>query len=202
MSKKKDKVLEELEEELSELEDKEQEKVGKLEKQEEEKKIKELEKENKLLNKKLEEMKMTLANTQHQYMDLKTDFDNFQRRMEEDAGTRRDQIKIDFFRKALPIFDDIFQWLENTPDNIVEDKWYEGFSLVWKNIQNFLSNYNIAIIPTVWTELDEKFHEAISVVPGKSKDKWKIIQEIKKWYYIESDGKKEVILPAKVIISG
>ena len=205
MTKKEDKILEELEEELSELEEKEQLETEELEEQKwvvEQAKIEELEKENKVLTKKLDEMKMILANTQHQYMDLKTDFDRFQTRMENDVVSRKNQIKIDFFKKALPVFDDIFQGLENTPDTIIEDKWYEWFSLVWKNIQNFLSAYDIKIIPTVWVELDENMHEAISAIPGKEEDKWKVIQEIKKWYYMEVEGIKKVILPAKVIISG
>ena|GEM_PF-3364396 len=109
MSKKEDKVLEELEEELAELEAKDKEELVELEESEDKAKLEDLEKENKVLTKKLEEMKMTLANTQHQYVELKTDFDSFQRRMEQDTGARRDQIKIDFFKKALPVFDDIFQ---------------------------------------------------------------------------------------------
>jgi len=70
-----------------------------------------------------------------------------------------------------------------------------------KKLSSFLETHKIEIVETIWKDVNELHHEVIWTIPVEDeKQKWKIIQEVTKWYVIEKSSGKKVLLPAKVII--
>jgi len=162
------------------------------------KELEKLKEENKKLNKQLEEKDEILKNTQLQYLTLKNDFDLLTRRMKENELKLKDEILEKTILKFLPIFEDFMKSYEHLPEEFKEHKWTEWLSLINKKLNNFLQEYNIEIIKTVWEEVDDNLHEIIWVEPSDEKNK--VIKEITKGYLIKKWDDIKVLKPAKVIV--
>jgi len=164
------------------------------------KKIEELEKENKKLEKDLKEKEEILKNTQLQYLQLKNDFDSFSRRVSENEQKMKQEIFEKTILKFIPILEDFIKSYEHLPEEFKNHKWTEWLSIINKKIWKFLEDNKIEIIDTSW-DINEEHHEIIWVNPVEDEEKkWKIIQEVTKWYIVNYGDKKKVLLPAKVII--
>ena len=165
-----------------------------------EEKIKSLEKENQKLKKDLQEKEEILKNTQLQYLQLKNDFDSFSRRVSENEQKMKQEIFEKTVLKFIPILEDFMKSYEHLPENFKEHKWTEWLSLIHKKLWKFLEEHKIEIIDTSW-DVNEEHHEIIWVNPVEDEEKkWKIIQEVTKWYIVDYWDNKKVLQPAKVII--
>jgi len=165
-----------------------------------EKELEKLKQENEKLKKKLADSEEILKNTQLQYVQLKNEFDAYQRRIQ----AQQQKLKQEAFEKVildiLPILELFLQSYEHLPEEFKEHKWTEGLAIINKKISQFLENSGIEVIPTVGETPDEILHEIIHVQEVPEDKKWKIIQEVKKWYILKTPDGKKVLLPAKVVI--
>ena len=163
------------------------------------KEIEQLSQENTKLLEEIDKLKEILSNTQSQYIGLKNDFDLFQNKIKVEEKEKEFKLLVDIFKRLLPVLNDVFVLWTNVPKQIKENKWFEWYLIIEKKLQDFLKNFNINVIPTVWNSIDEQLHEIVWVVNWNKK--WQIVQEVQKWYYIKNNWEKLVILPAKVIVS-
>jgi len=161
----------------------------------------ELKEENEKLNKKIKELEEILANSQIQYVSLKNEFDAYQKRIKDNEEKFKQAIFEKTILEIIPILELFMESYKHLPEEFKKHKWTEWLDIINKKILTFLENKWIEIIPTVWNEADENIHEIIHIqeVDDKNK-KWKIIQEIKKWYVIKTKNWKKVLLPAKVVV--
>ena len=169
--------------------------IAKLKKENEE-----LKEKNEKLKKKISDMEEILKNTQVQYLSLKNEFDAYQRRQELQRKKLEQQTFEKIILKVLPILELFLISYEHLPEEFKEHKWTEGIDIVNKKIKQFLDEHNIEIIPTVWQQPDETKHEIIQIQEVDDKNKWKIIQEVKKGYILKTDEWEKVLIPAKVIL--
>ena len=160
----------------------------------------ELKNENEKLRKKLQDMEEILKNTQVQYLSLKNEFDAYQRRQQMQQKKLEQQTFEKVILKVLPILELFLVSYEHLPEEFKDHKWTEGINIVNKKIQQFLQDHKIELIPTVWEEPDETKHEIIQVQEVDWENKWKIVQEVKKWYILKTDEWEKVLIPAKVIL--
>jgi len=159
-----------------------------------------LKKENEKLKKELKEKEEILKNTQLQYLQLKNDFDSFTRRVKENEQKMKQEIFEKTLLKFIPILEDFMKSYEHLPEEFKDHKWTEGLVLINKKLWKFLEDNKIEIIDTSG-ELNEEHHEVIWVNPVEDEEKkWKIIQEVTKWYIVNYGDNKKVLIPAKVII--
>jgi len=200
-NQKKDNSIKDLEKELqNEIQKNEKDELLKQIKKLEEQK-KQLQIENEKMKKELEEKKEILANTQVQYISIKNEFDAYQRRtMQQQKNLERDIFE-KLIIKLLPILELFLISYEHLPNEFKNNKWADWLNIINKKILQFLKDYNIEIIPTIWEIVDELKHEIVWVKKVEDKEKkWIIIQEIKKWYVIKYPEQEKVLIPAKVII--
>ena len=191
--KKQEKDVKELEQELqNELENV---RIEELKEQ-----IKKLEEEKEKLERKLKEQEEITKNTQLQYLTLKNDFNSFTNRVKEQEKKMKDEIFEKIILKLLPTIELMMLSYETLPDEFKNHKWTEWLTILHKKILSLLEELNISIIPTVWEEIDEEKHEIIWTKPWDEKNKWKIVEEVKKWYLIKYQDKAKVLQPAKVLI--
>jgi len=165
-----------------------------------EKELEKLKQENEKLKRKLADSEEILKNTQLQYVQLKNEFDAYQRRIQ----AQQQKLKQEAFEKVilnvLPILELFLQSYDHLPEEFKEHKWTEGLTIINKKISQFLENSGIEIIPTIGETPDETMHEIIHVQEVPEDKKWKIIQEVKKWYILKTTDWKKVLTPAKVVI--
>jgi molecular chaperone GrpE len=100
----------------------------------------------------------------------------------------------------LPILELFEVSYDHIPDEFKKHKWTEGLDIINKKIMNFLKENNIEIIPTIDEDVNEELHEVIWIQNTSEDKKWKIIQEVKKWYILKTKDWTKVLQPAKVII--
>lgn len=139
--------------------------------------------------------------SQFDYINLKTDFDRYQRQMQDAQKVSHTESLITVVKKFLPFLEDLRKSLENITDDHQNDPLTKGVHMIYEKFLKTLEHMHIKVIPSVWELPDSFFHEPVSVQSVEDvKMKWKIIQEFERWFVYEYDGQKKVIIPAKVIV--
>jgi len=122
------------------------------------------------------------------------DFQNLERRTKSSIDVAVN-LKIDnFMVKFLNIYDDFVRAKEvmsNEKTNL------EGLESILKNMDSFLTEYNVTPIESLGEIFDPNLHEAINVIEDSTLDENTITKEIRKGYI----SRERVIRPALVEIS-
>lgn len=187
MSKKKDKKIEEPQEEA--VNTKPQEETENQPKEEEKKEETEQPKEEDPCVK----LSQQLTEWQDKYARLSAEFDNYRKRTLKEkmelvtGGSEKAVLAI------LPAVDD----LERAVANIKDENLKEGTSLILKKMMDALKSLSVEKIDAIGKELDVELHNAIAKFPAqKEEDKGKIIDVVKNGYRL---GEK-VIRHAEVVV--
>jgi molecular chaperone GrpE len=191
------KNIKENDKELNELKEKLEKEVSSKKCEEE---LSLLEKENEKLKKQLQEKEEIIKNTQLQYISLKNEFDAFTNRVKQQEEKTKQELFEKNILAILPILELFEVSYDHIPDEFKNHKWTEWLDIINKKIMNFLKENNIEVIPTIGQEVDETLHEVIWMQNASEENKWKIIQEVKKWYILKTKDWTRVLQPAKVVI--
>lgn len=154
-----------------------------------------------LLEKEKSEFLEITKRVQYDYLNLKTDFDRFQRISTEKEKTMEADSLVKHFKKILPVLDQLKVSLTHVDQEKANDPFVLGVKMVYDNILKALEGLWIKPIPALWLEPDSFFHEPLSTIPVDDKKmKGKIVQEFQQGFYLEKDWEKTVILASKVVI--
>jgi molecular chaperone GrpE len=138
---------------------------------------------------------------QYDYLNLKTDFDRFQRISADKEKSMESDSLVKHFKKVLPVLDQLKVSLSHIDEEKVNDPFVIGVRMVYDNMLKALEGLWIKPIPALGLEPDSFFHEPLSTMPVESKKmKGKIVQEFQQGFYLEKNGQKTVILTSKVVI--
>ena len=130
------------------------------------------------------------------YLRLVAEFDNFKRR---NAKERIELIQTagkDVIISLLEVMDDCDRaekQLTET-DDITAQK--EGVQLVFNKFRNTLQARGLKAMQSINTEFDVEKHEAITEIEVEKKMKGKVVDEVKKGYYLND----KIIRFAKVVV--
>ena len=153
------------------------------------------------LEKEKTEMTEITKRVQYDYLNLKTDFERFQRISAEKEKSMESDSLVKHFKEVLPVLNQLKVSLAHVDDEKAKDPFVLGVKMVYDNILKALEGLGIKPIPALGLEPDSFFHEPLSTIPVDNKKmKGKIIQEFQQGFYLEKDGKKAVILISKVVI--
>ena len=153
------------------------------------------------LEKEKSEMTEITKRIQYDYLNLKTDFERFQRISAEKEKALEADSLVKHFKKVLPVLDQLKTSLNHVDADKANDPFVAGVKMVYDNILKALEGLGIKPIPALGLEPDSFFHEPLSTMPVEDKKmKGKIVQEFQQGFYLEKDGQKTVILTSKVVI--
>ncbi len=79
----------------------------------------------------------------------------------------------DLVGKLLPVLDDFDRAIENAPETIREDSWFEGIELVQRKMLGILDNLNVKEIEAVGQPFDPNYHDALAQEPS---DEYEVAQ--------------------------
>lgn len=127
----------------------------------------------------------------------RADFSNFRKRIDRERGELRAQIAADTISRMLPVFDDLQRALENVPDDIKDNEWFQGFELIGKKFSAVLDNYGIETINPLGEPFDHNFHEAIGSEDSEEYESGTVIDVLQTGY--KMNGK--CIRPAMVRVA-
>ncbi len=131
------------------------------------------------------------------WMRGQAEFANARKRMDKQRTQTYQNALASLAGKILPAIDDLDRAVENVPQSVAEDNWFEGIQLVQKKMITILENFDVKPIEAVGEPFDPNMHEAITMEPSDEYDSEVVIREMQKGYMIGD----QVIRPSLVVIS-
>lgn len=93
----------------------------------------------------------------------RAEFNNYRRRTQQQLSESKQKGAIDALAKVLPILDDFERAFANIPSDIEDNPWVSGTSLILKNLQKVMDEFDIETLDPVGEEFNPNFHEAIGM---------------------------------------
>ncbi|MCP4522681.1 MAG: nucleotide exchange factor GrpE [Candidatus Gracilibacteria bacterium] len=165
-------IVEEMQEEITEMEDTEEEI---------------LEEENESGESEVDKLKDSLTRAQ-------ADFVNFKQRVERDKNDMIFFLKSDILKKILPRVDDLERIIKNTPSDLQEGALFEGIISLQTKLLSDLDKMGVTTFDSKGEEVDPNKHDVMTTVPGQ--EEGIICDEFEKGYLL---GDK-VLRHAKVVV--
>ncbi len=157
-------------------------------------KIEQLEKEKK-------ELEEIAKRSQYEYINLKMDFDRYQRQIQDLSTSMEVESLVSVVKKFLPFIEDLRKSLENITDDHKEDPLTKWVQMIYDKFLTTLEGLHIKAIPSIGLVPDSFLHEPVSMEPVEDENmKGKIIKEFERGFMYEKDGEKKVIRVSKVIV--
>lgn len=101
-----------------------------------------------------------------QYLDgwqrERAEYANYRRRTEREMQQLSASAVGDAFKAVLPVLDDFERALANVPDDIKDNPWASGVSMILRKFHRVLENNNVTILDATGQQFDPGKHEAIA----------------------------------------
>ena len=138
---------------------------------------------------------------QYDYINLKVDFDRYQRLNQEKEKNLEVEKTVDVAAKFLPFVEELRKVVAHIPEDKKDDPTFKWVQMVSEKIIKMLDTMWIKPIESVWLDVDAVLHEPINAIPVEDeKMKWKIVQEYERGFVYEKNWIKKVIMSSKVVI--
>jgi molecular chaperone GrpE len=128
------------------------------------------------------------------FLKLQADFDNYKKRVVRDKEDMIFFLKSDILWKILPRIDDLERIVKSTPQDLKNNPLYNGIISTLAKLLKDLEKLWIKPFNSIWEEIDTDKHEVITVLPWKEANI--IIDEFEKGYLIWN----RVLRHAKVVV--
>lgn len=149
------------------------------------------------LEEQLEAAKAEAEDYKDRWVRVNADFENARKRMAKQRSQSYQNATADLAEKILPVIDDFGRALENVPESIASDSWFEGIELVQRKLENILVSFEVKPIKAVGEQFDPNLHEAITAQPSEEHESGTVLKELQKGYMIG----ERVIRPSLVIVA-
>ena len=163
------------------------------------KKEKKVDKEIKKLNDKIESLNKELEMEKERVLRNTAELANFKRRKEQEVSMMLKYANEDFIIELLPVIDN-FERAIKLDDNDLSDevsKFLSGFKMIFGNLNNILSKFEIKEIEALGLEFDPNFHQAVLMEHDDAKPSGVVLEVLQKGYMY----KDKVIRPAMVKVN-
>jgi molecular chaperone GrpE len=128
----------------------------------------------------------------------RAEFLNFKRRTAEERQRDLGLAAEDLIRKVLALADDFDLAIEQRPESIAADPWFEGVAAIDRKLRTLLDSEGVtSIVADPGTPFDPREHEAIANVPGSGRPEGEIVEQIRRGYRLRD----RVIRPALVAVA-
>jgi molecular chaperone GrpE len=111
---------------------------------------------------------------------------NLRRQYEERIASLRTSVKADTVKQLLPVIDNFERALKHVPAALADDDYVKGVQGIVKQFEKVLETIGVSRIPTVGTDFDPHYHEAISMEEGDG-DREVVSEELQPGYSVGKD---------------
>ena len=125
------------------------------------------------------------------------EFANARKRFEKQRLEANNNATADVIAKVLPVIDDFDRALQNVPQPIESDSWFEGVQLVYRKLNTILDHFNVEPIEALGQTFDPALHEALMQEPSDEYESGTITRELQKGYKMG----ERVIRPSLVYVA-
>lgn len=127
----------------------------------------------------------------------RAEFANARKRLERQRAEAFSNAAVAHATSLLPILDDFDRALDNVPQSIAGDGWFEGIILVRRKLQKLLDDLKVEPIEALGQPFDPNFHEALSLKDVDGAESGTVIEELQTGYRIAD----RVIRPSLVNVA-
>ena len=125
------------------------------------------------------------------------DLSNARKRFERQTQLSYTNATVEVVSKVLPVMDDFDRALQNVPDEISGNAWFDGLNGVLRKMNRILEGINAERIPSVGEVFDPNVHEALSTESSDEYESGVVTRELQGGYRIGD----RVIRPALVYVA-
>ncbi len=137
------------------------------------------------------------AKNMDSFLRAQAELSNARKRFEKQKAQVYNNANADLVMKLLPALDDFSRAVDNVPDMIRADSWFEGVELVQRKLSGILESLSVKEIEAVGEPFDPNFHDALAQEPSDEHESGVVTREMIKGYQI---GDK-VIRPSLVYVA-
>lgn len=133
--------------------------------------------ERELLSKRIKDLEEALLRSQAELI-------NYKRRKDEETSRIIKYAEEDILKGFLPILDN-FERAINMDDNNLDDevsKFLQGFKLMYKQIKDLLTKFEVKEMDCLGKEFDPTYHQAVTTGKDESKESGIILEVLQKGY--------------------
>lgn len=133
--------------------------------------------ERELLSKRIKDLEEALLRSQAELI-------NYKRRKDEETSRIIKYAEEDILKGFLPILDN-FERAINMDDNNLDDevsKFLQGFKLMYKQIKDLLTKFEVTEMDCLGKEFDPTYHQAVTTGKDESKESGIILEVLQKGY--------------------
>jgi len=178
-----------------------EQKLEAAQQQQDDKKYRELEDKIAQLEKEKKELEEIAKRSQYEYINLKMDFDRYQRQTKESSQNMELDSLLVVVKNFLPFIEDLRKSLENITDEHKDDPLTKWVQMVYDKFLKTLEHLHIKAIESLWLAPDSFLHEPVSVEPVEDESlKGKIVREFERGFVYQKGDDTRVIRPSKVIV--
>ena len=184
MAEQEKEILEEMEQDLSEAEERKEEETGKeMDKEEpESKEDKKAAKKQAKLNKKEDSYKEKIDQLEDRVKRQMAEFENFRKRTDKEKQAMFDTGAKSVIEKILPVVDNFERGLATVPEENKEDPFVDGMNRIYKQLMTELENIGVKPIEAVGQEFDPNLHNAVMQVESDEYESGVVAQELQRGY--------------------
>lgn len=137
-------------------------------------------------SKKQEELEQQLAEITSDLQRVHADFQNYQRRVEEEKNRAREATKVATVLKLLPVIDTIERAIAHVPAELADNAWAQGIVSLEKSLKKSLTGMGVArIVAAPGTPFNPEVHEAIQVDETAEGEHEVVAEELQAGYTLD-----------------
>ncbi|MCA9883632.1 MAG: nucleotide exchange factor GrpE [Anaerolineae bacterium] len=127
----------------------------------------------------------------------RAEFINYKKRTDREMKLSFERASLDTIAKVLPMIDDFGRALENVPDELKDNAWVNGTSLILKKFDKLLEDYQVEVLDPVGQPFDPRMHEAIGMDDSSDYDSGIVTTTLQRGYV----SGEHVLRPALVRVA-
>lgn len=133
--------------------------------------------ERELLSKRIKDLEEALLRSQAELI-------NYKRRKDEETSRIIKYAEEDILKGFLPILDNFERAINMDDDNLEDEvsKFLQGFKLMYKQIKDLLTKFEVTEMDCLGKEFDPTYHQAVTTGKDESKESGIILEVLQKGY--------------------
>lgn len=112
----------------------------------------------------------------------RADFINFKKRTEREKSDMRSNIVGQTLTQILGVVDDFDRAMQATPDDVADDGWVTGFTLIHKKFRDLLVQLDVTELNPIGEPFDPTMHEAIGSIESDEYESGTVAEVLQKGY--------------------
>lgn len=98
----------------------------------------------------------------------RAEFANYKKRVEREMKDSHSSAAGNVLKDIVPVIDDFERAMSNLPEDLQDNGWINGVSMIQRKLNKILENYNVTVIDPTGEEFDPNLHEAIGMEESDS----------------------------------